>query len=102
MSTQPEPALIDVLTDDVLKNLGFERNVELPSDAGQVYWRGETLAVVVERRLLHLHGYPAPVGRDPRSVLPLWTITFTQETPWPLVTAALRRAGDYEDVMRPR
>jgi citrate synthase len=104
-------ALIDELTDDVMKNLGFGLRTTTKANwhgvdrtTGQVYWRGDSLRVIVraapdERStLLLLEGFNPEAVRLGH-VLTLWTITFTQETPMALVMAALRRASDYMDVM---
>lgn len=91
-------ALIDELSDDVLKNFGFLREANTLAGTGQVYWRGQSLRLAVQGKLMLLEGYN-PVAVRAGHFLPLWTITFTQETPMPLVTAAIRRANDYMDVM---
>jgi hypothetical protein len=94
--------LLTELTPEVLTNFGFvPSKTNRPLEpANTVYWRGETLRFWVrpnpdERgNIAHLEGFAKAQRAGPD-----WTITFTLETPMPLVTAAIRRASDYMDVM---
>ena len=93
-------ALLDELTDDTLERLGFVREQGTLSGIGQVYWRKQSLRLNVQGNLLLLAGYN-PVAVRGGHYLELWSMTFSAETPMPLVMAALRRASDYMDVTSP-
>jgi hypothetical protein len=97
--------LTNLLTPEFFKGLAFEPRVGTSwVGYGENYWRRDTLSVCVRAasdqsgNIAHLFGHdPKP---EPGSH-PLWTISFTQETPVELVTAMLRRASDYVDVVFP-
>jgi hypothetical protein len=99
--------LANTMTPEFLKGLAFEPRVgeSWSGGYGQSYWRGDSLSFTMRPKPDQSENIAYLFGHDPAHVklgfsfAPLWWISFTDETPAELVTAMIRRASDYVDVV---